>query len=59
VPRSRRRPQPPLDLNALELPDEISLLVAWRQGRSLASGEIRIADDVADHLRGATRRTLE
>jgi hypothetical protein len=35
------------------------LLVAWRQGRSLESGEIRIADDVADHLRAAAHRTLE
>lgn len=58
MPR-RRRPAPPLDPAALELPDQISLLVAWRQGRSLASGEIRIADDVTEHLRGAARRTLE
>ncbi len=58
MPRSRR-PQPPLDVAALELPDEVSLLVAWRQGRSLASGEIRIADDVAEHLREAAQRTLE
>jgi hypothetical protein len=33
--------------------------VAWRQGRSLAHGEIRIADDVSEHLRGAAYRTLE
>src|SRR5207245_5970975 len=31
----------------------------WRRGRSLASGEIRIADGVAAHLRGAAQRTLE
>jgi hypothetical protein len=55
----RSRPSPPLDLVGLELPEEISLLVAWREGRSLASGEIRIANDVAEHLRGAARLTLE
>jgi hypothetical protein len=58
VPRSRR-PAPPLDLAALELPDAISLLVAWRRGRALEFGEIRVADDVADHLRDAAARTLE
>jgi hypothetical protein len=58
VPRSVE-PRPPLDLARLELPDQISLLVAWRRGRSLESGEIRVADGVAEHLRGAARRTLE
>jgi hypothetical protein len=58
VPRSRAS-SPPLDLAALELPEEISLLVAWRRGRSIEFGEIRIADDVADHLREAAGRTLE
>jgi hypothetical protein len=58
VPRSRR-PAPPLDFGSLERPEEISLLVAWRQGRSLESGEIRVADEVAAHLREAAARTLE
>ena len=48
------------------MPNEISLLVAWRRGQSLESGEIRVADDVAEHLasrgardtRGATKARL-
>lgn len=55
----RHEPAPPLDLGALEPPEAISLLVAWRSGRSLEFGEIRIADAVADHLREAAARTLE
>jgi hypothetical protein len=58
MPR-RRQPQAPLDLVALQLTDEISLVVVWRQGRALASGEIRIANEVAEHLRDAAQRTLE
>lgn len=54
-----RRPEPPLDLAALELADEISLIVAWREAGHLASGEIRVADDVAAHLREACAMTLE
>lgn len=34
-------------------------MVAWRRGRSVEFGEIRVADDVADHLREAAARTLE
>jgi hypothetical protein len=58
VPR-RRNAHLPLDVGELQLPDEVSLLVAWRQSGSLGSGEIRIADDVAEHLRDAAHRTLE
>ena len=57
MPRNRG-PSPPVDLADLELPVEISLLVAWRRGRALESGEIRVADGVANHLREAAARTL-
>lgn len=58
MPRNRN-PQPPLNLARLAVPDEISLIVAWRRGNTIESGEIRVADDVADHLRAAARETLE
>jgi hypothetical protein len=58
MPRNRG-PEPPLDLATLELSDAISLVVAWREAGSLAGGEVRIADDVAAHLREACAATLE
>lgn len=57
MPRNRRA-GPPLDLAAIEAPDEIALLVAWRRGRALESGEIRVADEVAEHLRAAVAETI-
>jgi hypothetical protein len=52
-------PEPPLDVGTLELPQAISLAVVWREAGGLAAGEIRVADDVAAHLRQACAATLE
>lgn len=48
----------PPDLTALEIPDELSLIVGWRHGEQFAGGEVRVAGSVATHLRSACERTL-
>lgn len=55
----RPGPQLPIDLTALEIPEALSLLVAWREAGRLEGGEIRVASEVAAHLRQACRATIE
>jgi hypothetical protein len=50
----------PIDLEALSNEvTNVSLVVVWKRGRSVDGGEIRIADDVAQHLQSACRATVE
>jgi hypothetical protein len=49
----------PIDLAALEIPDECSLIVVWKQSGGFAGGEVRVAQSVAAHLRSACEHTVE
>ncbi len=51
--------RPPIDLAALTIPDELSLIVAWKHGDGFAGGEVRVVRKVADHLRAACETTVE
>lgn len=48
-----------LGLDSLELPAELSLIVAWKQGSDYEGGEVSILKNVADHLQTACQRTLD
>ena len=45
-------------VHELEIPDEVSLIVAWKQGDGYSGGEVRVVAGVAAHLRGACEHTL-
>lgn len=49
----------PLGLDTVQLPDDLSLIVAWKQGDEYAGGEVRIAKNVAEHMHTACQRTLD
>lgn len=51
--------EPPFDLDRLEVPEEFTLAVAWKQGDGFAGGEVRVAASVAGHLRAACSRTVD
>jgi hypothetical protein len=48
----------PVDLGALEIPDEFSLIVVWKVRDGFDGGEVRVAQSVAGHLRSACKRTV-
>src|ERR687887_265207 len=54
----RRRAQLPVDLGRLRIPRALGLRVAWRVGRHLEGGDIRMSPSVAEHLREAARTTI-
>jgi hypothetical protein len=56
MPRNRHRL--PIDLARLRAPRSLGLTVAWRAGRRLDAGDIRMSESVADHLRSAVTTTL-
>lgn len=49
----------PFDLEAVEITDELSLIVVWRRGTGFDGGEVRVADAVAVHLVEACSRTID
>jgi len=50
----------PIDLDALLAEAEgLSLIVVWKRGRGVDGAEIRVADDVAEHLHDACATTVE
>jgi len=51
----------PLDLDEVEVPDELSLVVGWKVGNrgNLEGGEVRTGAPVKRHLAEACERTLE
>jgi hypothetical protein len=49
----------PLGLDQLHLPEDLGLIVAWKQGDGYDGGEVRITPNVAEHLRQACHRTLD
>jgi len=49
----------PVDLGALEIPEEFALIVVWKRGDAFGGGEVRVAASVAAHLRAACARTVE
>ncbi len=51
--------EPPIEFAALEIPDEFSLIVVWKQRDGFAGGEVRVAQSVAEHLRAACEYTVE
>jgi len=48
----------PLDLGALEIPNEFSLIVVWKVRDGFDGGDVRVAQSVAGHLRSACKRTV-
>jgi hypothetical protein len=56
MPRNRHRL--PIDLARLRAPRSLGLTVAWRAGRRLDAGDIRMSESVADHLRSAVTTSL-
>lgn len=51
--------EPPIDLAALEIPDNLTLIVGWKHGDGFAGGEVRLTQGVSGHLRSACVRTVE
>lgn len=49
----------PVELEGLEVPEALSLIVGWKQGDGFAGGEVRVAASVASHLRSACQSTIE
>jgi hypothetical protein len=54
----RRAPQLPVDLGRLRIPRALGLRVAWRVGRHIEGGDIRMSLSVAEHLHEAARATI-
>jgi hypothetical protein len=48
-----------LGVDKLELPDELSLIVAWQQRDGYEGGEVRILKNIVEHLLAACERTVE
>ncbi len=48
-----------LGLDELEIPEELSLIVAWKQREGYAGGEVRVVAGVASYLREACEHTLK
>ena len=49
----------PIDLDAIEIADKVSLIVVWPGGKGFGGGEVRVAEDVAGFLLTACFTTVE
>jgi hypothetical protein len=51
--------EPPIDLDSLQIPEQLSLIVVWKHGERFDGGEVRVVTKIADHLRDACETTVE